>query len=518
MYCPFLMLLKYPNTNEEYSIRSIVNVIRHRIKNTEFTYKQVAEQIYLHNFPNTNTICEVCDNRKIYMCFSKGYECKDRSCSLTRTVMGMHAHRGQNVDEYVKFIKENIEYYRKHCHDKNVINPYTNKSTRNQTLIASVSNTLASQKNLLFYKDICPYCSNEYDEHYMKRTKGYCGSRSCRSIKRRYSLNNVIYVTENVTTFLDGVRECNVSKIDLFEFVRGFDFKSIDKKLFLKKFDDVSKQYDIVTVENAKILYRYKHDMGKIQFVEYDNVCFLSISKVEKPHFKQYFRLDTDDIKSEYFDNPEYFSPCVICNKTNQHKQHFSNTLLSRFCSVECYRISLRDTETYHPALFQTEDRRKTHSELIKKRILDGKFTPCVTNSWCKSRIYVNLPNDRIYPCRSSWEAVFAIANPHLEYEKIRIPYYKEDVLAIYIVDFVDELGKVLYEIKPKGQQEGDVYELKMSATRDWCKLNGYTLEIIDEVWYNNYFRTDRWEPEITSQPQGNLILQRMKQFLNGSK
>lgn len=49
----------------------------------------------------------------------------------------------------------------------------------------------------------------------------------------------------------------------------------------------------------------------------------------------------------------------------------------------------------------------------MKTNILNGTFTPNVTNSWAKSRCYIDT-----IPFRSSWEVLFYVLNPKLKYEK----------------------------------------------------------------------------------------------------
>ena len=116
----------------------------------------------------------------------------------------------------------------------------------------------------------------------------------------------------------------------------------------------------------------------------------------------------------------------------------------------------------------------------IKRKILEGSFTPCVTNSWARSRCYI----DNI-PFRSSWEAMFYLTSK-LPFEKIRIPYISIDSKQhSYIIDFHDEKNKILYEIKPNGNKIDEIVILKEKAALNWCLLNGWSYVFIDEDYLN---------------------------------
>jgi len=91
---------------------------------------------------------------------------------------------------------------------------------------------------------------------------------------------------------------------------------------------------------------------------------------------------------------------------------------------------------------------RRQNSIRLKRLIKEGKFTPCITNSWTNWKSYIKIKDD-IKKFRSNWEAVFFLLNQHLDYEKVRIQYEYQNKVSSYIVDFVDFDKKILYEIKP---------------------------------------------------------------------
>lgn len=154
---------------------------------------------------------------------------------------------------------------------------------------------------------------------------------------------------------------------------------------------------------------------------------------------------------------------------------------------------------------------RKT-SIRIKKSIENGTFTPCVTNSWAKSRCIVNInrKNTKIQiKCRSSWEAYFQIKNPNFLYEKIRIPYFIDGNFRNYIVDFVDLENKTIFEIKPSALEDSQINLIKFKAAKDWSILNNYKFEIVNTQWFIDNYN----ENLLVDQPDEIKIKRLLKQF-----
>ena len=122
----------------------------------------------------------------------------------------------------------------------------------------------------------------------------------------------------------------------------------------------------------------------------------------------------------------------------------------------------------------------------LKERIKNGTFTPCVTNSWANSRVKIKLDGfDALY--RSSWEAAFQILNPICKYEKLRVGYTGIDnKWHNYIVDFIDEASRIVYEIKPKSFMRTEINQLKAKSLNEWCIINNYTCQTISNEWFKN--------------------------------
>ena len=148
----------------------------------------------------------------------------------------------------------------------------------------------------------------------------------------------------------------------------------------------------------------------------------------------------------------------------------------------------------------------------MKERIASGAFTPPVTNSWCKSRLVVEIQGKSV-PCRSSWDAAFHIVNPNFLYEDVRISYTFDGRERNYIVDFHDSDNRILYEIKPDCNKSEPIVIAKEAAALEWCDKNGYKFEFVSESWF--FENRERWSQASKQQPQGELIERRLKQFLN---
>ena len=154
------------------------------------------------------------------------------------------------------------------------------------------------------------------------------------------------------------------------------------------------------------------------------------------------------------------------------------------------------------------KERREKHSLKIKKLIAEGKFTPCVTNSWANSRCKIKIDGfSKFY--RSSWEAAFQILNPDYEYEKIRIPYLDEkNICHSYIVDFFNPKEKILVEIKPDNCKDTELNKLKFKAAKEWCSKNNCSFKIIS----NDYFVKNA--KNIDYKKYDKKIFKGMQQFL----
>lgn len=123
-----------------------------------------------------------------------------------------------------------------------------------------------------------------------------------------------------------------------------------------------------------------------------------------------------------------------------------------------------------------SEEEKRKKSEMMKRKILNGEFTPVTNNRnthWESSYNGVKF--------RSSWECLYYSLNPNAEYEKLRIRYSLDGNEYVYIVDFIDHEKRVVCEVKPKSMMKDKKTQAKISALECWCDKNGYKMLIFDE-------------------------------------
>lgn len=167
------------------------------------------------------------------------------------------------------------------------------------------------------------------------------------------------------------------------------------------------------------------------------------------------------------------------CFTKHNNKKQSIETILKRVESnkkttgTDEYKIKRKENKKIIAA-------NKVISEKIKKRILDGEFTPCITNSWTKWKSFVNI-DDKVKKFRSNWEAAFWLLNNDVSYETVRIPYTIENEHHTYIVDFEDKKNKIIYEIKPAALKNNHINAIKIEAAIDWCNKTGYRLVVVDD-------------------------------------
>lgn len=214
----------------------------------------------------------------------------------------------------------------------------------------------------------------------------------------------------------------------------------------------------------------------------YHNIGHISNKKTFKEKVKKFSGIDIpefDNMEDLYCYLTKTVNSCEMCGNKRKLKSFSSG--LKQFCSKECHLKWRSIRQSNDNTIHRLRDR-KTWSEnvskRIKKSILDGKFTPNVTNSWCHSRKKVIIGN-RIINVRSSWEEKFLLMNPSFFYEKTRIPYVDmHGESHTYIVDFTDADGN-LYEIKPSSKL-GECSE-KVLAAKNFASINNVHFYIVTE-------------------------------------
>ncbi len=227
------------------------------------------------------------------------------------------------------------------------------------------------------------------------------------------------------------------------------------------KFIRINEGYDI-RCNNCKVIYNKKQNSKRMKQLHVDGKMILwnQIDNQEKiDRYKDIANKISKTLKGRTKEDYDYLQKFSENRKGDKNPRH--------------KRSDVDWQKTY-----------KKLSEIMKEKIKNGEFTPCITNSWANSRAKISINGtDKSY--RSTWEAVFQILNPTLLFEKIRIPYIspKDNKEHIYIIDFVDEENKLLYEIKPKSQIN-DVTLAKEKYAVEWSLVNGYQYIIISDDWF----------------------------------
>lgn len=143
-----------------------------------------------------------------------------------------------------------------------------------------------------------------------------------------------------------------------------------------------------------------------------------------------------------------------------------------------------RSTSEYKEKIVPIRKKAKEkHSATMKRKILEGSFTPNIRNRYTGISTYFIFDKEE-KKFRSSWEAIFWLKNQHLIYEKVRVPYFYKGESKVYIVDFEDKENKILYEIKPSNLTVDSKVVEKTKACIEWCKNNNYQFIIVDETWF----------------------------------
>lgn len=128
-----------------------------------------------------------------------------------------------------------------------------------------------------------------------------------------------------------------------------------------------------------------------------------------------------------------------------------------------------------------TADEKAQQSLLMKKLILEGKFTPNSNNRNTHWNAYFC---GKKY--RSSWEALYQYFDINAKYEELRIEYEFENKKLVYIVDFINHIDKVCIEVKPKELCVGKKFNAKIKALEAWTKDHNYSLLLVHKEWFKH--------------------------------
>lgn len=480
--------------------------------------KEACKKAYMDNFDLSKPpICPICHKNELkFYSFFKGFS---RSCSNLCANKRIGNDRKKLFKEnYDEFVKNNLDWYRNNINKTKIYDIFDNSYTGNRTLAAcmalKIKNKGFRNNDFWFIERNCKFCGKQFKLNilYNNLDREICNEKTCRSRKNDNIINvKDIEMYSRVFLKIHNSNDLNHLIYDFYKQNLSKDFIQLLLKTFCKD-KEMIKRYECSVYKNNKDLIIYYSKKLDLYFpFQKDHKNYLRLYLEENYGKESYYEYLKE------FHRDECFRKCISCENYIFVKDLFKSYDNERkFCSQKCYNYALSNKELrekYLPNL-NSEQSRIKQSITIKENIKNNKFTPCVTNSWCKSRINLYFKNKTVY-CRSSWDATFQILNEDYEYEKIRIPYINENnKRRIYIVDFVDEKNKILYEIKPKEELNDKNIILKTNAAIEWCKFNKYEFKIIDESYFKKVLSIKNNIEKIKLQENSNLILKRMKQFI----
>lgn len=441
--------------------RSVINHIRKIYDSMEIAY---LSENSIEHIPK----CEFCQYNAAFISYFDGYNtrCNKKEC-ISKNIQKYAALKGSrrklkklnysNTKEaldFLQYVKDNIEYYRKNRLVSNIIEPFTNKYTGSLSLYKYITRIYNS--TIFKTSTKCKFCDMiyEYDIINSSNINQYrCNSKSCRNLEL-HGYNNSDIVFDN-------------SK-DLSNYI-------IDNKLDYKncrQFAKNSDVYDGILRYRGQLIHNCELSGWRVPICNKSSQLQLHCKK-HGYDYKLYLKT--------YL--PQYISICKQCNKESIiSKSGAAKRKTNRkFCSNECSNKYRRE----HPKIC-TDETRKKLSDKLKEKIANGTFTPKITNTRTHWNAIILDIHGKIHKFRSSWEAVFWACNQHLEFETIRIPYIDENGKHhSYIADFYDRELSILYEIKPKDTWLSQ--HVKMQQAIKYCLNNNITFIWINEKNLLNY-------------------------------
>ena len=450
-----------------------------------------VEYIYKMEF-GVAGVCLCCGKPTDFISLEKGYKPYCTSCCAS--------HKDKYIDGYSEYVKEHFEEkYRAIWNSTNCIDPFDG--------VVYKSNSVPFSSYVLKYKSKEPANS---DFWLVEKSCGVCGEIFAVSI---FDYNNRCCCSRHKASE-------NQCKHHLLVKGKEFEFTSYELKQFVSKID-LNAFYQFIT-QNEETIRSYKRS----------STTLLKLIKdaIEKEDYKKNVFLDKfffthrsnnkTDCYVEYNGLPirvyhsknknewkyaEYWKGlfsrqeelrCAWCDSVVSDVTRtkifdidgrivFADEfpICSSKCKSELYKLHNNQTMKFSDELLQM---RESQSHHIKKKIKAGVFTPNIVNSFTRKAFSsVEYPDLKF---RSSWEVVFWFLNreriPYSNYERLRVPYIGSDGKEHnYLVDFLCECDKVVYEVKPKTLKDTRDNKLKRHAIESWCLQNGYEYVTIDEQY-----------------------------------
>lgn len=458
------------------------------------------EYIYNQEFSDEGN-CIICGNKTKFISFKKGYEKYCSACKASRK----HCF----IEGYAEFVKENfISLYKDIWKSTNcVVDPYDGKEyncgkVTFSSYVLKYKSKYDYNSNFWLVEKECAYCGKhflvsifEYEnthtciEHHAINNKCIHSFKTRNELKM-FSMIELKHYCENISykEFLEFLEE-NKEYICNTEITKDYKLLSIIKHLFSDNIILRNIIMDFFFFEK----YKNKDNM----YLYFKNIP-IRVYKAKTIWTPVKYRWN--DILIEKTPKCCFWCGNKISDITKYEVVELENgslTFLEEYnlCDLKCRNEYYKLHNNYKSKLPSEVNRlKKKQSYSIKQKIKNGIFTPNIVNSLTrKSFSCEEYPS---YKFRSSWELIFWYVNKdtfdYSSYEKVRIPYIDEKGEEhSYIIDFVDENNKILYEIKPKAKENDIRNVLKREEAERWCLTNDYKFVIINEDYFLNLIKNN---------------------------
>lgn len=424
------------------------------------------EEAYLKENNFKASKCSYCCSTAQFLGHLKGYNahCNSKEC-IKKNAKVVAKKEGEKrskffVDGLKEHIEKNIDFYIENGYKTNILEPFTNKNIKNLSLISYLSRNL----NVPLLTDSnweetikCEYCNSLFTSNVFKlpRQNKLCSSKNCISNRTNYPIRKHIKDLLRLS-----FHEKDIS---------NFDRDKIEEIVALKISKTKNSNKSIQKLINFMIKYFIYKDID----FNYLYNGFKNIYILDNRHNNIFFNLilENNPVLANYF----FIIQCTNCHKDMKIVADGKNT----FCSLECYWEAVKSEENYsRPYKQETKDKQ---SNTMKLKILEGSFI--AYGSQRGNSKTPNLFEGKMY--RSSWEVIFRMLNPSLEFEKIVIPYTKPSgSWHTYTTDFQDYENKIIYEVKPSKNLIDEIVMLKADAARKWCLENNWEYKFITEEYF----------------------------------
>lgn len=455
--------------------------------------------IKYNNIDIKESKCYYCGKDKEFIGFTNGFRktCGSKECKKIFYSEEANKRCNKSVDidniiDYVNHILENIEEYR-----NKIITNYRFKDMfikknvpyrKGDNVLEYLKKVTLNNKSL-YFNAICKHCGTIYN-YFIYDNIGKCKNASC--------TNSLVQGSNN--GWNKQHKDINEIKLEIISY--------IENKLSREKIFNTIKKYFKNRSDLSKKLKFFSCAIDAIPF-EFKNILYrFTIKSNMFTRFLDYNGFNEKVFYLKYLKEGENYIYCEICNKLVLFP--FGKSRKNKFCSRKCYW----NHKSKHPDLYYNVEANRKISDSMKNRIKSGEFTPCITNTWTH---WTSIYNNNKF--RSFYELIFHVINPTFLYEKIRIEYIKPNgVKGIYILDFVDEDNKFLFEVKPNTLTTNEIVKCKEKFAKKWANDNNYSFIFISEDYLFDKNKKDIILKKLTGDDNKENLIKYLKYYKKYNK